>query len=211
MDASPVSASAARGVRRTRAFLEPARSHRGVGGRVPGGQADVLGAADQVFAAYPPIRKGKILDWAHLDWAQQPIDLRDELDRVIRWRDRVSRPSKEPSWSQPLCTWPGTRMATGGREFGGNNSHGGRHDRTVSPRLRQRGMQIQPRAGPVQADTPRAAREAPHRQEDLPGPRSGCSRRSSSSPWSSGQSVSSARPSPDRTYRGAMNLSHEVR
>jgi hypothetical protein len=48
-------------------------------------------------------------------------------------------------------------------------------------------MQIQPRAGPVQADAPRAAGEAPHRQEDPPGPRPGCSRRSASSPWSQSQ------------------------
>ncbi len=38
----------------------------------------VLGRADRVFAAYPPIRSGQILDWC-----QELIDLRDEIDRVI--------------------------------------------------------------------------------------------------------------------------------
>jgi hypothetical protein len=41
----------------------------------------VRGWADRVFAAYSPIRGGKILDWA-----QELIDLRDEVDRVILWR-----------------------------------------------------------------------------------------------------------------------------
>lgn len=41
----------------------------------------VLGWADRVFAGYPPMRKGQILDWA-----QDLIDLRDEIDRVILWR-----------------------------------------------------------------------------------------------------------------------------
>jgi hypothetical protein len=41
----------------------------------------VLGWADRVFTAYPPIRKGQILDWC-----QELIDLRDEIDRVIPWR-----------------------------------------------------------------------------------------------------------------------------
>jgi hypothetical protein len=41
---------------------------------------EVVGWADQVFAAHPPIRKG-----AALDWAQELIDLRDEVDRVIFW------------------------------------------------------------------------------------------------------------------------------
>jgi hypothetical protein len=41
----------------------------------------VLGWADRVFAACPPIRQGQILDWA-----QELIDLRDEVDRVILWR-----------------------------------------------------------------------------------------------------------------------------
>lgn len=41
----------------------------------------VLGWADRVFAAFPPIRKGQILDWC-----QELTDLRDEVDRVILWR-----------------------------------------------------------------------------------------------------------------------------
>ena len=41
----------------------------------------VLGWADRVFAAYPPIRSGRVLDWA-----QELVDLRDEVDRVILWR-----------------------------------------------------------------------------------------------------------------------------
>jgi hypothetical protein len=45
----------------------------------------VLGWADRVFAAYPPIRKGRILDWC-----QELIDLRDEVDRVILWRAVVT-------------------------------------------------------------------------------------------------------------------------
>lgn len=45
---------------------------------------EVVGWTDQVFAAYPPIRKGQALDWAH-----ELIDLRDEVDRVIFWRGVV--------------------------------------------------------------------------------------------------------------------------
>jgi len=41
----------------------------------------VLGWADRVFSAYPPIRKGPILDWCG-----ELIDLRDEIDREILWR-----------------------------------------------------------------------------------------------------------------------------
>jgi hypothetical protein len=44
----------------------------------------VLGWADWVFSAYPPIRKGPILDWCG-----ELIDLRDEIDRAILWRAAV--------------------------------------------------------------------------------------------------------------------------
>lgn len=47
----------------------------------------VLGWADRVFAAYPPYRRGPILDWC-----QELIDLRDELDRVILWRAIIKPP-----------------------------------------------------------------------------------------------------------------------
>jgi hypothetical protein len=40
-----------------------------------------LGWADRVFAAYPPLRKGRILDWT-----QELINLCDEVDRVSFWR-----------------------------------------------------------------------------------------------------------------------------
>lgn len=47
----------------------------------------VLGWADRVFSAYPPIRKGRILDWC-----QELIDLRDEVDRQIFWRALLLTP-----------------------------------------------------------------------------------------------------------------------
>jgi len=37
--------------------------------------------ADRIFGAYPPTRQGRILDWC-----QEIIDLRDEIDREILWR-----------------------------------------------------------------------------------------------------------------------------
>jgi hypothetical protein len=45
------------------------------------------GLGQSGLRAYPPIRKGQILDWA-----QELIDLRDEVDRVILWRAIIKAP-----------------------------------------------------------------------------------------------------------------------
>jgi hypothetical protein len=59
----------------------------------------VRGWADRAFVAYPPIRRGTILDWA-----QELVDLRDEIDHVILWRAVCRLRDSRPERGQPSLT-----------------------------------------------------------------------------------------------------------
>jgi hypothetical protein len=68
----------------------------------------VLGWADRVFAAYPPIRSGRVLDWC-----QELVDLRDEVDRLILWRAITSSSGAEATDAPKLCRgWLGSSRST---------------------------------------------------------------------------------------------------
>jgi len=66
------------------------------------------GWADRVFAAYPPIRNGRILE--------EPC-----VNRAGFFSWQAAAMASQDSWPHPYCNLPDPRNATGKRDSGGNN------------------------------------------------------------------------------------------